>query len=194
MDFVEGSLRSVLNNQYASHIVTLFLTVYAVKVAPEMPEWMAGVLSNDIIRLFMMALLLFVRGRDLQTALMGGAMFMAFMVVVGNQNVVNTVNSVLGFPLGLVGKGLAIGDKALEGGLNVVGKVADATSDVVDNVYEMGSDVAEETIGSITGHLPGLNVFTEGVEAVSEDESNASGVNGDKEGFYPLSGRNYSKL
>lgn len=80
-DFVK-KYTTVLENEYVAGALTLFLIVYASKVAPSLPSYMSSMFNNSIFKIIMFFLIVYMYNKKASVALVSAlALMVAIMIL-----------------------------------------------------------------------------------------------------------------
>jgi len=92
--YINESL-SFLDNEYIATTIKIFLTVYAAVWAPKLPAQAYNIFKNDIFKLFVFILVIWVGTKDISLALLISLAFLISMNSLRNLNIGETVNQLL---------------------------------------------------------------------------------------------------
>lgn len=86
MDSVKGTLDAVLANPLVMAVVKLSLTLYAVRLAPRLPENVDNLLDNTLAKVIGLALIVYLADRDFQLAVILAVVYVLGVNVLSGRN------------------------------------------------------------------------------------------------------------
>lgn len=129
------NLLSVLDNEYVSSGISLFLVLYAGMAAPELPESVARWFENTFFRLLVFFLIIYMSKRDPTIAIIAAVGLMVSLQTLSKYNMEKNMMKEAGGP---------VEDKAVVQGQEAANELQELEKEVADDAESMDTDYRDQ--------------------------------------------------